>query len=63
MRLAPDRFYVVTGSAFGIRDSGWIRRHLPDDGSVTIREVTSAFAVINLVGPKSTRRARGRDAG
>ena len=53
MRLAPDRFYVVTGSAFGVRDAGWIRRHLPADGSVTIREVTSAFAVINLVGPKA----------
>jgi 4-methylaminobutanoate oxidase (formaldehyde-forming) len=53
MRLAPDRFYVVTGSAFGIRDSGWIRRHLPDDSSVAIREVTSAFAVINLVGPRA----------
>ena len=53
MRLAPDRFYVVTGSAFGVRDAGWIRRHLPADGSVAIREVTSAFAVINLVGPKA----------
>jgi 4-methylaminobutanoate oxidase (formaldehyde-forming) len=53
MRLAADRFYLVTGSAFGVRDAGWVRRHLPRDGSVAIREVTSALAVINLVGPKS----------
>ncbi len=53
MRLAPDRFYLVTGSAFGVRDAGWVGRHLPQDGSVTIREVTSAFSVINLVGPKA----------
>jgi 4-methylaminobutanoate oxidase (formaldehyde-forming) len=53
MRLAPDRFYLVTGSAFGVRDAGWVRRHLPRDGSVTIRDVTSAFAVINLAGPSA----------
>ncbi len=53
MRLAPNRFYLVTGSAFGVRDSGWVRRHLPCDGSVEIRDVTSGLAVINLVGPKA----------
>jgi hypothetical protein len=25
---------VVTGSQFGVRDSAWIRRHLPDDGAL-----------------------------
>jgi len=53
MRVARDRFYVVTGSQFGVRDSGWIARHLPSDGSVRLEEVTSAIAVINLVGPKA----------
>ncbi|MEJ8573646.1 FAD-dependent oxidoreductase [Microbaculum marinum] len=53
MRLDADRYYVVTGSQFGVRDAGWIARHLPDDGSVQLRDVTSAFAVINLVGPKA----------
>jgi 4-methylaminobutanoate oxidase (formaldehyde-forming) len=53
MRLSADRFYVVTGSQFGIRDSTWIRRHLPTDGSITIRDVTSAHAVLNIVGPRS----------
>ena len=28
-RLAEDRFRVVTGTAFGAHDLGWIRRHLP----------------------------------
>jgi sarcosine dehydrogenase len=53
MRLAEDRFYIVTGSGFGVRDGGWIRRHLPRDGSVRLDEVTSAFAVLNLQGPRS----------
>ncbi len=53
MRLAEDQFYVVTGSGFGTRDGGWIRDHLPDDGSATLTDVTSGRAVINLCGPKS----------
>lgn len=53
MRLGASRFYMVTGSAFGVRDAGWVRRHLPDDGSVMLRDVTSAYAVINIAGPKS----------
>ncbi|MFL5220001.1 MAG: glycine cleavage T C-terminal barrel domain-containing protein, partial [Microvirga sp.] len=52
-RLDEDRFYVVTGSGFGVRDGGWIARHLPGDGSVSMRDVTSAKAVINLCGPRS----------
>lgn len=48
---APDHVYLVTGSGFGVRDSGWVARHLPP--SVSIREVTNAFAVINLCGPRS----------
>ncbi|HEY8128502.1 MAG TPA: FAD-dependent oxidoreductase [Hyphomicrobium sp.] len=53
MRPATDRFYLVTGSAFGVRDAGWVRKHLPPHGSVSIREVTSALAVLNLVGPRA----------
>jgi glycine cleavage system aminomethyltransferase T/glycine/D-amino acid oxidase-like deaminating enzyme len=53
MRLGEDRFYGVTGSGFGIRDMGWIGKHLPKDGSVEVHEVTSAFAVLNVVGPRA----------
>lgn len=52
-RLDEDRFYVVTGTAYGRHDFGWIRRHLPGDGSVRMQDVTSAYAVINLCGPQS----------
>ncbi len=52
-RLEEDRFYIVTGSGFGVRDGGWIQGHMPNDGSVTFREVTPAHAVINLCGPDS----------
>ena len=52
-RLTADRFYLVTGAGFGVRDSGWLARHLPQNGSVQITEVTSAWAVLNLCGPRA----------
>jgi 4-methylaminobutanoate oxidase (formaldehyde-forming) len=52
-RLAPDRFLVVTGTAFGNHDLGWIRRHAPTDGSVTVADVTSSMACIGLWGPRA----------
>jgi len=52
-RLAPDRFYFVTGSALGVRDRSTIERHMPADGSVTIDDLTSARSVLNLCGPRS----------
>lgn len=52
-RLGKDRYYFVTGSAFGLHDRQWIESHLPPDGSVLVVDVTSARAVINLCGPKA----------
>ncbi len=52
-RTGTDCFYIVTGAGFGVRDSDWIRRALPEDGSVHMIEVTSAKAVVNICGPKA----------
>ena len=46
-----DHFYLITGSGFGLRDSGWVARHLPP--TIAIRDVKNAFAVINICGPRS----------
>lgn len=53
MQTGEDTFFIVTGSGFGVRDGGWIRDHMPGDGSVTMTEVTSQYAVLNVCGPKS----------
>jgi len=50
-RLAEDRFRVITGTAFGQHDLSWIRDHAPEDGSVFVEDVTSAYACIGLWGP------------
>jgi 4-methylaminobutanoate oxidase (formaldehyde-forming) len=50
-RLADDGFRIITGTAFGQHDLFWIRDHVPDDGSVHVEDVTSAYACIGLWGP------------
>jgi 4-methylaminobutanoate oxidase (formaldehyde-forming) len=50
-RLADDRFRVITGTAFGQHDLFWMRDHAPEDGSVQVEDVTSAYACIGLWGP------------
>ena len=52
-RLGEQEFYFVTGSAFGRHDLTFLLQHAPDDGSVQIRDVTSAFGVLNVCGPRS----------
>jgi sarcosine dehydrogenase len=53
MQPTEGTFYVVTGSGFGVRDGGWIRRHMPRDGSVAFKDVSSTYGVINLCGPRA----------
>jgi glycine cleavage system aminomethyltransferase T/glycine/D-amino acid oxidase-like deaminating enzyme len=50
-RIAEDRFRVVTGTAFGQHDLAWIREHAPEDGSVSVDDVTSKHACLGIWGP------------
>ncbi|MBI2468823.1 MAG: aminomethyl transferase family protein, partial [Candidatus Rokubacteria bacterium] len=52
-RLGPDRFRIVTGSAFGTHDRGWIAKHLPRDGSVHLADLTGAYTCVGLFGPRA----------
>ena len=52
-RLGEDLFSIVTGTAFGNHDREWIRKHLPGDGSVRVRDVTSAWACFGIWGPRA----------
>jgi glycine cleavage system T protein len=52
-RVDDERFRIVTGTAFGTRDASWIRRHLPSDGSIEVRNVTGSRACLCLWGPRS----------
>lgn len=52
-RIGEDHFYLVTGTAFIKHDLDWIRRHLPEKGSITATDVTSSRVCITLFGPEA----------
>jgi glycine cleavage system aminomethyltransferase T len=51
MRLARDRYRIVTGAFDGGRDEYWFRKYLPPDGSVQFVNMTSALCTIGVWGP------------
>ena len=52
-RLAPDRFLIVTGTAFGEHDRSWLRLNMPQDGGVSVDDATSSRACLGLWGPRA----------
>jgi heterotetrameric sarcosine oxidase gamma subunit len=53
MRLATDKFRIVTGGATGMMDLKWITDHLTPGAGVTVTDVTSAWTTLGLWGPKA----------
>ncbi len=52
-RLGRDKFMVVTGTAQTTRDADWISRHIEERARTTLTDVTSAWAVLSVMGPRS----------
>jgi sarcosine dehydrogenase len=52
-RLEENVFYLVTGTAYLNHDLHWLKHHLQDAFDVQIRDVTSANAVIGIMGPRA----------
>ncbi len=53
MRLAADRFMLVTGSAQPLRDADWISRHIGADEHVALTDVSAMYSVLSLMGPQA----------
>jgi len=53
MRVAEDRVRIVTGVFDGGRDSFWIKKHLPEDGSVVFNDLTLTTTTLGLWGPNA----------
>ncbi len=54
-RLGEERFFIVTGTAFGQHDMSWLSLNMPEDGSVTLEDVGSSYACIGMWGPKARK--------
>jgi 4-methylaminobutanoate oxidase (formaldehyde-forming) len=52
-RLSEDRYFIVTPGATGTRDFEWIRRHLREDAHAFLTDVTSAYTMLAVMGPRA----------
>lgn len=52
-RIAENEFWVVSGAAVGCRDLDWLRRNRDADAHCSVTDVTSAWAVLGIMGPNS----------
>jgi glycine cleavage system aminomethyltransferase T len=53
MRLGDEEFRIVTGGAHGMADRKLFCDQLPDDGSASLVDVTTAWTTIGLWGPRA----------
>jgi 4-methylaminobutanoate oxidase (formaldehyde-forming) len=52
-RLAEDRYLVLTGDGTSTAVQAWLGRHIPPEACALVTNITSAYSVLNLQGPKS----------
>jgi 4-methylaminobutanoate oxidase (formaldehyde-forming) len=52
-RLSETKFIVVTAASTARRNLAWLERHVPSDKHVAIADITSAEAVLCVMGPNS----------
>lgn len=52
-RVGETQFLIVTAAATQTRDLAWLQRHIPDGARAVAVDVTSGYAVLGLMGPRS----------
>ncbi len=52
-RLAEDRYLIISSATTHPRDKAWIEKHMTREEHVTLADVTSAYSVLSVQGPKS----------
>lgn len=52
-RLSADTYYIVTGTGFATHDFDWISRSIPDNLDARLVDVTSAYGVLAVMGPRA----------
>jgi len=53
LRLAVDRFMVITAAFTQTHVEAWIRNHIPEDAWCVLTDVTEAYVMLNIQGPRS----------
>jgi len=52
-RIEEERFWVVTGGGVGMHDLAWMRRQLPQEDTVQLKNLTSAWCCLGVWGPRA----------
>jgi 4-methylaminobutanoate oxidase (formaldehyde-forming) len=52
-RVGADELYITTGTGFATHDFDWISRGVPAGMNAQLFDVTSAWSVLSLMGPRS----------
>ena len=52
-RIGHDEYYIVTGTGFATHDFDWIARTIPAGMNAQLVDVTGAYSVLSLMGPKA----------
>ena len=55
LREGASSFYLVSAGALQRLDHDWLRKQMPNDGSVRFENLTSAMGVLVVAGPKSRK--------
>ena len=50
--LPPYRYFMIGPTAQQTRCMAWLVKNLPSHGRVSVRDVTSMYTSINVIGPK-----------
>ena len=53
VRVKEDEYYIVTGTGFATHDFDWISRNIPAGLNAQLVDVTSAYSVLSLMGPRA----------
>ncbi|MAY87892.1 MAG: FAD-dependent oxidoreductase [Pseudooceanicola sp.] len=53
VRVRQDEYYIVTGTGYATHDFDWIERNIPKGLNAQLVDVTSAWSVLSLMGPRA----------
>ena len=54
-RLSEKEYLVITAGASQMRDLAWLKLHTSKEDGVQVADVTSAYAVLSIMGPNSRK--------
>jgi len=52
-RIGENDFFIVTSATSQVRDFHWLKNHIPDEAYAFLTDITSAQAVLSIMGPKA----------